>query len=527
MMNAADFPILSTMLALPAVAALLCLRISAPSARVVALTATLFNLLLGIWLWFSYDAGGLQWQFRESADLFGPIGWRLGIDGISLMLIMLSVFLMPICIGASWRTITDRVGEYMAAFLMMETLMIGVFAAQDLILFYIFFEAGLIPMYLIIGIWGGKDRIYASYKFFLYTLLGSVVMFIAMLWMIQSAGTADIPTLLNYDFPVAAQNLLWLAFFASFAVKMPMWPVHTWLPDAHVQAPTAGSVILAGVLLKMGGYGFLRFSLPMFPEASAHFIWLIFGLSMVAVVYTSLVALVQQDMKKLIAYSSVAHMAIVTVGLFAFNQQGIEGSIIVMLSHGLVSGALFLCVGVIYDRLHTREISRYGGLSINMPKYALLFMLFTMASVGLPGTSGFVGEFLSLAGLYKVSTWATLIATTGIILGAGYMLYLYRRVAFGDQVNADAAAMPDLDGREMWLLVPIAAVVLWMGVYPESFLAPIRGDVARIVARIERAAPAGDAAIKAKDATTAKYRVVGHDKGHKTKEPAKAEGKQH
>ena len=509
-MNADILPILSIMLAVPMLAAIVCLFVRAETARTLALTATLLNLALGVWLWFSYNQAGAQWQFVESANLFGPIGWKLGIDGISLMLIMLSVFLMPICIGASWRSINTRVGEYMAAFLLMETLMIGVFAAQDLMLFYIFFEAGLIPMYLIIGIWGGAERIYASYKFFLYTLLGSVVMLIAMLWMIQFAGTADIPTLLNTDFPVEAQKWLWLAFFASFAVKMPMWPVHTWLPDAHVQAPTAGSVILAGVLLKMGGYGFLRFSLPMFPEASADFIPLVFGLSMIAVVYTSLVALVQNDMKKLIAYSSVAHMAIVTVGLFTFNQQGIEGAIIVMLSHGLVSGALFLCVGVIYDRLHTREISRYGGLSINMPKYALLFMLFTMASVGLPGTSGFVGEFLSLAGAYKVSTWATLVTTTGIILGAGYMLYLYRRIAFGEQVNADAAALPDIDNREMWLLAPIAVVILWMGVYPESFLAPIRRDVATIVARVERAAPAGDTALRAKDPTTAKYRVNGH-----------------
>jgi NADH-quinone oxidoreductase subunit M len=509
-MNANEIPILSIMILVPVVASILCLFARAETARVLALTATLFNLLLGIWLWGSYNPGGLQWQFTQSASLFGAIGWKLGIDGISLMLIMLSVFLMPICIGASWRAITMRVGEYMAAFLLMEALMIGVFAAQDLMLFYIFFEAGLIPMYLIIGIWGGADRIYASYKFFLYTLLGSVLMLIAMLWMIQFAGTADIPVLLKTDFPVAAQNWLWLAFFASFAVKMPMWPVHTWLPDAHVQAPTAGSVILAGVLLKMGGYGFLRFSLPMFPQASAHFIWVIFGLSMIAVVYTSLVALVQQDMKKLIAYSSVAHMAIVTVGLFAFNQQGIEGSIIVMLSHGLVSGALFLCVGVIYDRLHTREISRYGGLAINMPKYALFFMLFTMASVGLPGTSGFVGEFLSLAGLYQVSTWATLIATTGIILGAAYMLYLYRRVVFGEQINTDASAMADLDNRELWLLAPIAAVVLWMGVYPESFLQPIRRDVATIVTRIHKAAPAGDAAIKPHDKTTAKYRIAAH-----------------
>jgi NADH-quinone oxidoreductase subunit M len=519
-MNAGSIPILSIMLAVPMLAAIVCLFSRAELARVIALTATMFNLVLGAWLWVSYDPAGAQWQFVESAQLFGPIGWKLGIDGISLMLIMLSVFLMPICIGASWRSIDKRVGEYMAAFLLMETLMIGVFAAQDLLLFYIFFEAGLIPMYLIIGIWGGADRIYASYKFFLYTLLGSLMMLIAMLWMIQFAGTADIPTLLETDFPVAAQNWLWFAFFASFAVKMPMWPVHTWLPDAHVQAPTAGSVILAGVLLKMGGYGFLRFSLPMFPEASSSFIPLVFGLSMVAVVYTSLVALVQNDMKKLIAYSSVAHMAIVTVGLFTFNQQGIEGAIIVMLSHGLVSGALFLCVGVIYDRLHTREISRYGGLSINMPKYALLFMLFTMASVGLPGTSGFVGEFLSLAGAYKVSTWATLIATTGIILGAGYMLYLYRRIAFGTQTNADAAAMPDIDGREMWLLAPIAAAVIWMGVYPETFLAPIRRDVSTIVDRIERAAPQGDSRLKANDPTTAKYRVGEH------KEKSASEGHQ-
>ena len=509
-MNAADIPVLSIMLAIPVAAAALCLFVRAELARIIALSATLLNLLLGVLLWLNYDPAGAQWQFTESANLFGPIGWRLGIDGIALTLIMLSVFLMPICICASWTSIQKRVSEYMAAFLLMETLMIGVFAAQDLLLFYIFFEAGLIPMYLIIGIWGGQDRIYASYKFFLYTLLGSLVMLIAMLWMIQFAGTADIPTLLNTDFSAEAQKWLWFAFFASFAVKMPMWPVHTWLPDAHVQAPTAGSVILAGVLLKMGGYGFLRFSLPMFPEASADLIPLVFGLSMVAVVYTSLVALVQQDMKKLIAYSSVAHMAIVTVGLFTFNQQGIEGAIIVMLSHGLVSGALFLCVGVIYDRLHTREISRYGGLSVNMPKYALMFMLFTMASVGLPGTSGFVGEFLSLAGAYKVSTWATFIATTGIIFGAGYMLYLYRRIAFGPQVNADAAAMSDVNNREMWLLAPIAVVVLWMGVYPETFLAPIRRDVATIVARIERAAPVGDSKLKLVDPTTARYRVV-HD----------------
>ncbi len=489
-------PILSLMLLVPMLGAVACLFAGERAARTIALAATLADLALGIVLWASYDIGGAQWQFQESVPLFAGFSWALGIDGIALMLIMLSVFLMPICVLAS-AAIDKRVGEYMASFLLMETLMIGVFAAQDLFLFYIFFEAGLIPMYLIIGVWGGADRIYASYKFFLYTLLGSVLMLIAMLWMVNEAGTTDIPTLMAYDFAPQAQTWLWLAFFASFAVKMPMWPVHTWLPDAHVQAPTAGSVILAGVLLKMGGYGFIRFSLPMFPEASAQFVWVIFALSMIAVVYTSLVALVQTDMKKLIAYSSVAHMGIVTVGLFAFNVQGFEGAMIVMLSHGLVSGALFLCVGVIYDRLHTREIDRYGGLSINMPYYALFFMVFTMASVGLPGTSGFVGEFLALVGIYQVSSWVTFVCTTGIILGAAYMLYLYWRIAFGVQKNADAAAMPDLSAREWALLAPIAAAVLWMGVYPESFLAPMRADIAALDARVARAKPEGDARLTA------------------------------
>jgi len=490
------FPILSLMLLVPLAGAIACFFAEAKAARAIALAATLIDLALGIVLWLNFDIGGAQWQFTEKWEIFAGFSYALGIDGIALLLIVLSVFLMPICIGAGWNSITKRVGEYMAAFLLMEVLMIGVFAAQDLFLFYIFFEAGLIPMYLIIGIWGGDNRIYASYKFFLYTLLGSVLMLIAMLWMVNEAGTTDIPTLMAYDFPAGAQTWLWLAFFASFAVKMPMWPVHTWLPDAHVQAPTAGSVILAGVLLKMGGYGFIRFSLPMFPEASAQFAPLIFALSMAAVVITSLIALVQHDMKKLIAYSSVAHMAIVTVGLFAFNTQGLEGAMIVMLSHGLVAGALFLCVGVIYDRLHTREIDRYGGLAINMPKYSLFFLLFTMASIGLPGTSGFVGEFLSLAGIYQLSSWVALICTTGIILGAAYMLYLYRRIAFGEQKNADAAAMPDLDLREWAMLLPLALAVLWMGVYPESFLAPIRRDIAALDARLSRAAPEGDVHFK-------------------------------
>jgi NADH-quinone oxidoreductase subunit M len=490
-MNQLGFPILSVMLAVPTVAAIACLYAGEANARRIALGATLIDFALGILLWVTFDqsAGAPQWQFQENLPVFGRFAWALGIDGIALMLIMLSVFLMPICILASWTSVTRRVPEYMAAFLLVEVLMIGTFAAQDLFLFYIFFEAGLIPMYLIIGIWGGARRIYASYKFFLYTLLGSVLMLIAMLWMAREAGTSDIPTLLAYDFPVEAQTWLWLAFFASFAVKVPMWPVHTWLPDAHVEAPTAGSVILAGVLLKLGGYGFLRFSVPMFPEASSELVWLVLALSGIAVVYTSLVALVQADMKKLIAYSSVAHMAIVTIGLFAFNRQGLEGAMIVMLSHGLVSGALFLCVGVIYDRLHTREIARYGGLANNMPRYALLFLLFTMASIGLPGTSGFVGEFLSLMGAWQVSTVATAICTTGIILGAAYALYLYRRVVFGVPPNEEVASLPDLNARELVSLGAIAAVVLWMGVYPESFLAPMRNDIGAIVARVDRARP--------------------------------------
>ncbi len=486
-------PMLSLMIFIPLLAGIVALFVSASAARWIALIATLVDLALGIMLWAAYDPAVAQWQFVEQLGLGGSVAWALGIDGIALMLIMLSVFLMPICIGASWRAIDRRVPEYMAAFLLMEALMIGVFAAQDLLLFYIFFEGGLIPMYLIIGIWGGAERIKASYKFFLYTLAGSVLMLVAMLVMIQTAGTTSIPALMAYDFAPDLQWWLWLAFFASFAVKMPMWPVHTWLPDAHVQAPTAGSVILAGVLLKMGGYGFIRFSLPMFPDASAEFVPFVFVLSGIAVVVTSLIALVQHDMKKLIAYSSVAHMAFVTFGLFALNRQGIEGALLVMLSHGLVSGALFLCVGVIYDRLHTREIARYGGLADNMPKYALFFMLFTMASVGLPGTSGFVGEFLSLVGTYERSSWAAVVATTGIILGAAYMLYLYWRVVFGTQRNADAAAMPDLDSRELWLLAPIAAAVLWMGIYPESFLRPMRADVGRLLERLEPSIPPSDA----------------------------------
>ena len=495
MVQVTGLPLLSILIALPLVAGILCLFAKDNGARWIALIATLLEFGLSVYLWANYDPNGAQWQFVEKMPLSGGVNWAVGIDGIALVLIALTAFLMPICIGASWRAIDKRVPEYMAYFLLMEALIMGSFAAQDLFLFYIFFEGGLIPMYLIIGVWGGAERIKASYKFFLYTLLGSVLMLIAMLYMATSAHTTSIPALMAHDFPADAQKWLFLAFLASFAVKLPMWPVHTWLPDAHVQAPTAGSVILAGVLLKLGGYGFIRFSLPMFPDGSANFIPLMFVLSGIAVVYTSLVALVQRDMKKLIAYSSVAHMAFVTFGLFAFNRQGIEGALIVMLSHGLVSGALFLVVGIIYDRMHTREIAQYGGLSNNMPGYALLFMLFTMASVGLPGTSGFVGEFLALLGLYKMSTWAAIVGTTGIILAACYMLWLYWRICFGAARTAEAAAMPDLNAREWLLLAPIAAGVLWMGIYPESFLAPMRDDVGFILERVEPSAPAGDSSL--------------------------------
>ena len=489
-------PVLTVLILLPVVAAAWVLlapgdeAARAANARKSALVVTLVELALAAMLWARFDSSTAAFQFVERADLFAPfLSWHLGIDGISLMLIVLSTFLMPLCILASWTSIGKRVPEYMAAFLLMETLMIGVFASLDLFLFYLFFEGGLIPMYLIIGIWGGARRIYASYKFFLYTLLGSVLMLLAMLYMAGVAQTTDIPTLLAYDFAPAVQTWLWLAFFASFAVKLPMWPVHTWLPDAHVEAPTAGSVILAGVLLKLGGYGFVRFSLPMFPQASAQLMWLMFALSMVAVVYTSLVALVQTDMKKLIAYSSIAHMSFVTAGLFVFNTQGLEGALLMMLSHGLVSGALFLCVGVIYDRLHTRDIDRYGGLADNMPKYALFFLFFTMASIGLPSTSGFVSEFLVLAGSYRASSWLAVVMTTGIILGAGYMLYLYRRVVFGSLLRDDVRAMADVNPREVAILLPITLAVLWMGIYPASFLQPLRAPVANLLVRLAQANP--------------------------------------
>ncbi|TIU91597.1 MAG: NADH-quinone oxidoreductase subunit M, partial [Mesorhizobium sp.] len=417
--------------------------------------------IISLFIWTGFDNSEPGFQFVEKfAWLDSGISYHMGVDGISMLFVILTTFLMPLCILASWESIEKRVKAYMIAFLLLETLMIGVFCALDIVLFYVFFEAGLIPMFIIIGVWGGKRRVYASFKFFLYTLAGSVLMLLAIMAMFFQSGTTDIPTLLTHNFPASMQTWLWLAFFASFAVKMPMWPVHTWLPDAHVEAPTAGSVILAAILLKMGGYGFLRFSLPMFPIASEMFAPLVFALSVVAIIYTSLVALMQEDMKKLIAYSSVAHMGFVTMGIFAMNQEGVQGAIFQMLSHGLVSGALFLCVGVIYDRMHTRDIDAYGGLVNNMPKYATAFMIFTMANVGLPGTSGFVGEFLTMLGVFRVNTWVAFFAATGVILSAAYALWLYRRVIFGALTKDSLKGLLDLSAREKVIIYPLAALVI-------------------------------------------------------------------
>jgi NADH-quinone oxidoreductase subunit M len=457
-----DWPILTTVTFLPLVGAFLIMwiRDDNPSGRrnirSVALFTTVFTFVVSLLIWIGFDNADPGFQFvEEAAWLSDGITYRMGVDGISMLFVILTTFLMPLCILASWESIEKRVKAYMIAFLILETLMIGVFCALDIVLFYVFFEAGLIPMFIIIGVWGGKRRVYASFKFFLYTLLGSVLMLLAIMAMYWQAGTTDITKLLTHDFPASMQTWLWLAFFASFAVKMPMWPVHTWLPDAHVEAPTAGSVILAGILLKMGGYGFLRFSLPMFPDASLYFAPLVFTLSVIAIIYTSLVALVQEDIKKLIAYSSVAHMGYVTMGIFTMNQAGLQGAIFQMLSHGLVSGALFLCVGVIYDRMHTREIAAYGGLVNNMPKYAVVFLVFTMANVGLPGTSGFIGEFLTLVGAFKVNTWVALFATTGVILSAAYALWLYRRVIFGALTKESLKGLLDLSVRERAILYPL------------------------------------------------------------------------
>lgn len=450
---------------------------SQKNAKWLALIATSATFLVSLFLLSGFEPANTGFQFVEDHAWIMGLRYKMGVDGISVLFIMLTTFLMPLTILSCWD-VKMRVKEYMIAFLVLEGLMIGVFAALDLILFYLFFEAGLIPMFLIIGIWGGKNRIYASFKFFLYTFIGSVLMLVAMIAMARTAGTTDIAQLLAFDFPSETmaimgfsivggmQTLLFLAFFASFAVKMPMWPVHTWLPDAHVQAPTAGSVVLAAVLLKMGGYGFLRFSLPMFPVASDLLQGVVLWMSAIAIVYTSLVALAQSDMKKLIAYSSVAHMGYVTMGIFAANQQGLDGAIFQMLSHGFISGALFLCVGVIYDRMHTREIDAYGGLVNRMPVYALVFMFFTMANVGLPGTSGFVGEFLTLMGAFHANTWVAFVAATGVILSAAYALWLYRRVTMGALIKESLRTITDMTPRERWIFAPLIAMTLILGVYP-------------------------------------------------------------
>ena len=459
------------------------------NSRAVALWTSLVTFFVSLGLWFNFDNNTPEFQFKEKYVWVDnlDLAYHLGIDGISLFFVLLSTLLTISCILASWTAITDRVKEYMIAFLLLESLMVGMFSSLDLVLFYIFFEGVLIPMFIIIGVWGGPRRNYAAFKLFLYTLLGSVLMLVAILTMLSTAGSSDITVLLKYDFPDTLQTWLWLAFFASFAVKVPMWPVHTWLPDAHVEAPTAGSVILAGVLLKFGGYGFLRFSLPMFPLASFDFTPLIFSLSVIAIIYTSCVALVQEDMKKLIAYSSVAHMGFVTMGIFAANSQGVEGAIIQMLSHGIVSAALFLIVGVIYDRIHTREISAYGGLVNRMPRYSIIFMVFMMASIGLPGTSGFVGEFLILIGVFKVSSWVAMFAATGLILGAGYMLYLYRRVVFGILDKDNLKKILDINSRELLIFIPLLLIVFVMGIYPSLFLDAIHASVDNLVDRYELA----------------------------------------
>jgi NADH-quinone oxidoreductase subunit M len=488
------FGILTGLIVLPLIGAAFILALRGDdeatrnNARWAALITTVLTFVLSLVAWARFDIANPGFQLIEQKTWLGDTFlYKLGVDGISMPFVLLTTFLMPFCIAASWNSIETRVREYFIAFLVLETLMIGVFAALDLVLFYVFFEGGLIPMFLIIGIWGGKRRIYASFKFFLYTLAGSLLMLLAIFALYGVAGTTDIVTLLKTAFPVGMQKYLWLAFFASFAVKMPMWPVHTWLPDAHVEAPTAGSVILAGILLKMGGYGFLRFSLPMFPDASHYFAPLVYTLSIIAIIYTSLVALVQEDMKKLIAYSSVAHMGFVTMGIFAFNQQGVQGAVFQMVSHGLVSGALFLCVGVIYDRMHTREIAAYGGLVNRMPLYAVALMVFTMANVGLPGTSGFVGEFLTLIGAFNANSWVALFATTGVILSAAYALYLYRRVIFGVLDKPSLKSIQDLSMREVALLAPLLILTIYYGVQPGPILDACNASVSLLVKNFDTA----------------------------------------
>ncbi len=493
-----SWPILSTVTFLPLLGALLVLTIRGDDAIArrniyhVALWTTGVTLVLALVVWRAFDTADPGFQMVEDREWIGGlINYKMGVDGISVLFVVLTAALMPVCIVASKLSVERRFKEYMVAFLVLETLMIGVFCALDLVLFYVFFEGGLIPMFLIIGVWGGRRRVYASFKFFLYTLAGSVLMLLAIMAMYWDAGTTDIPTLLAHPFPESMQFWLWIAFFASFAVKMPMWPVHTWLPDAHVEAPTAGSVILAGILLKMGGYGFLRFSLPMFPLASADLAPFIYVLSVVAIIYTSLVALAQEDIKKLIAYSSVAHMGFVTLGIFTMTVQGVQGGIFQMLSHGIVSAALFLCVGVIYDRLHTRDIAAYGGLANRMPFYAVAFMVFTLANVGLPGTSGFIGEFLALVGAFQVNTWVAVLAATGVIFSAAYALWLYRRIMFGPLVKQSLRAIADLSRREQLVLFPLVAITILYGIWPQPILNVTQASVDLLINNYQAALSSG------------------------------------
>jgi NADH-quinone oxidoreductase subunit M len=488
-MNAAGFPVLSLITWLPLVGGAVIMSVRgdeatvASNARWTALWTSLIVFALSLVLWVRFDPSDPGFQFVETVPWLTDFGvnYKMGVDGISVLFVLLSTLLIPICILSAWEAIQTRVREFMLAFLIMETMMVGMFSALDFVVFYMFYEGVLIPMYLIIGVWGGPRRVYSAVKFFLYTLTGSVLMLLALLAMWYQAGTTDIPILLTKSFPPAMQTWLFLAFLASFAVKVPMWPVHTWLPDAHVEAPTAGSVILAAVLLKMGAYGFIRFSIPMLPQASVYFAPLMFTLSVVAVIYTSLVALAQEDMKKLIAYSSVAHMGVVTIGFFTFTVQGVDGALFQMLSHGIVSGALFLVVGVIYDRMHTRDIDRYGGLADRMPLYALVFMVFTMASIGLPGTSGFIGEFLMILGAIQVNFWLALLGSMGMILGAAYMLYLYRRIIFGRLTKDDLKRILDLSPREVAVFAPLVILTLWMGVNSSSFTQFFEGSVNAII----------------------------------------------
>jgi NADH-quinone oxidoreductase subunit M len=497
-----DWPLLSLVIFLPLAGAgfILLIRgepqVVAQNARAVALWTSAITFLLSLLIWGNFDPGRHDFQMVERAEWFVGfnINYHVGVDGISLWFVILSTLLTMLCVISSWHSIHIRVKEFMVAFLIMDTFMVGVFCALDMVLFYLFFEGILIPMFLIIGIWGGPDRVYSAFKFFLYTLLGSVLFLVAILVLYFHEGTTDIPTLMAGTYGPTLQKWLWLAMFASFAVKIPMWPFHTWLPDAHVEAPTAGSILLAGVLLKLGGYGYLRFSLPMLPEASVFFTPLIYTLSVVAVIYTSLVALMQEDMKKLIAYSSIAHMGLVTIGIFTPNALGVDGSIFQMLSHGVVSGALFMAVGVVYDRLHTHEIERFGGLVHRMPLYAAVFMLFSLASVGLPGTSGFVGEVLVIVGIFQLNSWVALLAATGAFLSVAYMLWLYRRVFFGFLDKDDLKGMMDLRPNEVVAFVPLVVVTLLMGIYPALFLDPMKASVDNLLAQVGAPAAADLAA---------------------------------